>query len=73
MRQRFFAVLTSILAFGFCLTGGIILLAHMYESSGRLDPIPAGLGFYFVGKAVFVGALLLINGGIFENKSNISS
>ena len=54
-----FGKIAAILAFVFCLTGGLwILTSKSVWDHG--DPATAGIGLYFVGKAFFVGPMLLI-------------
>ncbi len=49
----------ALLAFGFCLLGGLwILRASSFSSKD--DVLATAIGFYFVGKAFFVGPMLWI-------------
>ena len=54
-----FGVLSGIMAFAFCLTGGIWILSHVGFSRSD-DAVWTGLGLYFIGKALFVGPMLII-------------
>ncbi len=57
-----FGKISAILAFVFCLAGGlwILTIEGIWDHSGGGDGVWAGLGLYFVGKAFFVGPMLLI-------------
>lgn len=52
-------VVCAILAFVFCLGGGLWILAKAGFNFGN-DAMSTGIGLYFVGKAFFVGPLLLV-------------
>lgn len=52
---RTFGLVSAILAFLICLTGGVIILAKIGK-----DSFPTGIAVYFIGKAIFVGAMLII-------------
>lgn len=41
-----------------CLLGGVWILAH--STLSKNDVLSVGIGLYFVGKAVFVGSILLV-------------
>jgi hypothetical protein len=47
------------LSFAFCLLGGLWILSRVNLGS-KDDAVNAGIGFYFVGKAFFVGPMLLV-------------
>jgi hypothetical protein len=47
------------LSFAFCLLGGLWILRRVNLDS-KDDVLNAGIGFYFVGKAFFVGPMLLL-------------
>lgn len=47
------------LSFVFCLLGGLWILSRANFGS-KDDAVNAGIGFYFVGKAFFVGPMLLL-------------
>ncbi len=50
-------------SFLFCLAGGIwILKTAAFKSSGD-DAVWTGMGLYFIGKAFFVGPMLLVAAG----------
>ena len=51
------ARIAAILAFVFCLAGGAWILTHAKDKD---DAVWIGLGLYFVGKAFFVGPMLLV-------------
>lgn len=54
------ARVAAVVAFLFCLIGGVwILLYTGFKSSGD-SAVWTGLGLYFVGKAFFVGPMLLV-------------
>jgi hypothetical protein len=54
-----FAVTAAVLSFSFCLAGGVFILATTpFEKDAAWL---TGMGFYFVGKAIFVAALLVIS------------
>jgi hypothetical protein len=48
------------LAFLFCLAGGIWILKTTAGKSHGDDAVWTGIGLYFIGKAFFVGPMLLI-------------
>lgn len=52
-------VTCAILAFVFCLAAGLWILTKTGFDRGN-DAISAGIGLYFIGKAFFVGPMLLI-------------
>lgn len=47
----------AVLAFAFCLLGGLWILSRSSFSS-KDDVLATAIGFYFVGKAFFVGPML---------------
>ena len=47
---------SAVVAFACCLFGGVWILFSMGFDSD--DPLGIGLGFYFIGKAFFVGPML---------------
>ena len=51
-------IVFGVLAFVICLTGGIWILAHAGFSTE--DAVSTGIGLYFIGKALFVGPMLII-------------
>ena len=54
----------AVLSFLFCLLGGLWILGHASAknfSSGD-DALSIAIGFYFIGKAFFVGPMLFIAG-----------
>ena len=61
MNLRILARVAAGLAFSFCLLGGLwILFRAGFAEKG--DALSIGIGFYFVGKAFFVGPMLLVAG-----------
>lgn len=53
------ARIAAVLAFLFCLIGRLWILFHAGSKSND-DAVWTGLGLYFVGKAFFVGPMLLV-------------
>jgi hypothetical protein len=53
------ARIAAVLSSAFCLLGGLWILSRVNLGS-KDDVLNAGIGFYFVGKAFFVGPMLLI-------------
>ena len=49
----------AILSFAFCLLAGLWILSRANFSS-KDDILAIAIGFYFVGKAFFVGPMLLV-------------
>jgi len=56
---RKFGIISGILAFVLCLAGGVWILAKVGFDFDN-DAVSTGLGLYFIGKAFFVGPLLII-------------
>lgn len=55
----------AVLSFAFCLLGGIWILSKAdFTKNG--DAMGIAMGFYFVGKAFFVGPMLLLAGEKFS-------
>ena len=55
---RRFGSVAGALAFLLCFAGGIWIVANSdFDPS---DPIAMGIGLYFIGKALFVGPMLII-------------
>jgi hypothetical protein len=50
----------AVLSFLFCFTGGTWILVKTGLSSKSDDAIWTGIGLYFIGKAFFVGPMLLL-------------
>jgi hypothetical protein len=50
----------AILAFVFCLGAGLWILTSVGFEHGDDDAVWTGLGLYFVGKALFVGPMLML-------------
>ncbi len=59
MGKNKFWIFTSIVASVFCLVAGIWILAATGFDS-RDEAVFTGIGFYFIGKAFFVGPLLYL-------------
>lgn len=55
------ARIAAVLAFGFCLAGGLWILTKTGLDRDD-DAVWTGLGLYFVGKAFFVGPMLWLAG-----------
>ena len=58
-KTRKMIVVCACLAFVFCLGGGLWILSKTGLDHGN-DAVSAGIGLYFIGKAFFVGPLLLM-------------
>jgi len=56
---RKLGVISAVLSFVICLAAGIWILANVDFITGS-DSVWSGIGLYFVGKAFFVGPMLLI-------------
>jgi hypothetical protein len=54
------ARVAAVVAFLFCLIGGLWILSQVGFKSKGDDAVWTGLGLYFVGKAFFVGPMLLV-------------
>ena len=54
------ARVAAVVAFLFCLIGGLWILCHSGFKSDGDSAVWTGLGLYFVGKAFFVGPMLLV-------------
>jgi hypothetical protein len=59
VKLRIAAVVCAVLAFGFCLLGGLWILSSI-DFGKKEDALSVGIGFYFVGKALFVGPMLVL-------------
>ena len=58
MKMKTFGILSGILAFALCMAGGIwILLNSGFDTE---DALTTGIGLYFIGKALFVGPMLVL-------------
>ena len=51
------ARISAVIAFLLCLIGGLWILFHV---KAKDDAVWVGIGLYFVGKAFFVGPMLLV-------------
>jgi len=60
--MKAFAQVGAVLAFAFCLLGGLWILTRANFSS-KEDILGIAIGFYFVGKAFFVGPMLWLAAG----------
>jgi len=49
----------AVLSFSFCLLGGLWIL-HKAGFSAKDDALSTAIGLYFIGKAFFVGPMLLV-------------
>ena len=58
-KMRRMGVICALLAFVFCLGGGLWILGKTGLNNGN-DAVSTGIGLYFIGKAFFVGPMLLI-------------
>jgi len=56
---RKFGVISAVLSFVICLAGGIWILVNVGFQTDN-DAVWSGIGLYFVGKAFFVGPMLVI-------------
>ena len=59
-RLKTLARIAAGLAFIICLSGGLWILTSVGFNLGDEDAVWTGLGLYFVGKAFFVGPMLLV-------------
>ena len=59
-RIKIIGRVAAALAFVFCLAGGLWILTSVGFEHGDGDAVWTGLGLYFVGKAFFVGPMLLL-------------
>lgn len=50
--------IAAILAFSFCLLGGLWILSHV--GFKKDEAVWIGIAFYFIGKAFFVGPMLWV-------------
>ena len=58
-KLKMLARVAAVAAFLLCLAGGLWILVHVGFQSGS-DAVWTGIGLYFVGKAFFVGPMLLV-------------
>ena len=58
-KMRRMGVICALLAFVFCLGGGLWILSKTGLDHGN-EAVSTGIGLYFIGKAFFVGPMLLI-------------
>jgi hypothetical protein len=57
--RKIFGILSGVLSFAICLVAGIWIL----QKTGfdmKDDAVSTGIGLYFIGKAFFVGPMLII-------------
>lgn len=59
-RLRTLARISAALAFLLCLFGGVWILSSVGFKHGDDDAVWTALGLYFIGKAFFVGPMLLV-------------
>ncbi len=55
--MKIFTIIAAILAFLFCVTGGVWIIVKCGFASGS-DTWASGIGLYCIGKGVFVGTVL---------------
>ncbi len=65
--MKILARIAAVLSFGFCLTGGLWILSRTGFKADN-DALATAIGFYFVGKAFFVGPMLWLAGEKFCSK-----
>ncbi len=59
--MKTFGIIAALLAFVLCFAGGWVIFQGIEFAFLKKDNmIWAGMGLYFIGKAVFVGAMLVI-------------
>ena len=58
-KMRRLCVVFALLAFVFCLGGGLWILSKTGLDHGN-EAVSTGISLYFIGKAFFVGPMLLI-------------
>ncbi len=58
-KMRSMGVVSAFLAFIFCFGGGLWILNKTGLNFGN-DAVAVGIGLYFIGKAFFVGPMLLM-------------
>ncbi len=58
--MKIVARIAAVLASAFCLLGGVWILRMGFAKE---DALGTGIGFYFVGKAFFVGPMLWLAAG----------
>jgi hypothetical protein len=65
---RIFGIASAIASFLICLLGGLWILIFVGIHTDNDNAFYTGVGFYFIGKALFVGSLLLITTLGFKKK-----
>lgn len=65
---KLLARVAAVLTFSFCLFAGIYLCSH--TEAGKDNHWEIGLGLYFIGKAFFVGPMLLVAAEQLDKKQN---
>jgi hypothetical protein len=60
--MKILARIAAVLSFAFCLLGGLWILSRTNFKSND-DILATAIGFYFVGKAFFVGPMLWLAAG----------
>jgi hypothetical protein len=58
-KLKWFGTICGIAASAMCLWGGLWILAQAHFNRGD-DALAIGIGLYFIGKALFVGPMLII-------------
>ena len=73
--MKTFALVSALVAFVFCLSGGLVILNSIgFDLFGKQDnALNAGIGLYFIGKAVFVGAIILLTAFGMKSDSKTAS
>ena len=59
----------AVLSFAFCLLGGLWILTRA-DFKSKDDVLGTAIGFYFVGKAFFVGPMLWLTAEKFGSKAD---
>ncbi len=68
--MKTFGIVSALSSFVLCLAAGLVLLIPgRFDLSGE-NALSNGLGFYFIGKAIFVGASLLFD---VSNKKSVQA
>ena len=73
--MKIFSIISAIIAFIFCVLGGIVILSSIgFDLFGNAEnALYAGLGLYFIGKAVFVGVMILLTALGLKSEPKINS
>jgi hypothetical protein len=68
--MKLIARIGAVLSFAFCLSGGLWILAKTGFDTSKDAAVWTGIGLYFIGKAFFVGPMLLLAAEKFCNKQD---